>query len=493
MGHNSNSDIYEGNVSGGKNSRDSLINLAVDNDVNVLSSNYECLSVDNHVVESAAINSCGISRSNNIQGHIHDVSVARQSDNCSYCNACGYIVVGKCEHCFNNSIKHNTGYSNMSSYDSDIFRASSWFETRVDFTSHEYNCPINRTTVFIVLLYRAGYQPRFAYFVKYWDFSDVQLFACNCLPPGILSFIYTEYLTIHWCHANGTNGFVSNIIDENDPKMVWQGYQKDCFLNNTFGVTYEQYMEDIIDKLLEHNDVVSSTSENEVDSLASVPAYGTEVKENLNRSHDVVNVDWTIVQNGSDSDINFSDKKLGYLAKQCTDFVFIGPDRQMVEIKDIQQCVNIAHEIRLTGKLNYMEARYPLKSGLNLEAWNRLLFDYPDRKLLQYLAFGFPLSLKEHRTLGNKAIKNHISALQYPEAVDRYLAKELEAGAIIGPMSDINNFHIHCSPLLTRPKDMDKRIRIWIKEGSFWTCLFLMVSQLMIMSIDWLLIMTLLL
>ena len=121
------------------------------------------------------------------------------------------------------------------------------------------------------------------------------------------------------------------------------------------------------------------------------------------------------------------------------------------------RCVNIAHQIRLTGKPNYMEARYPLKSGLNLEAWNRLLFDYLDRKLLRYLAFGFPLSLNEPETLGNKAIKNHISALQYPEAVDRYLAKELEAGTIIGPMLDINNFHIHCSPLLTRPKDMDKR------------------------------------
>ena len=70
---------------------------------------------------------------------------------------------------------------------------------------------------------------------------------------------------------------------------------------------------------------------------------------------------------------------------------------------------------------------------------------------MQYLAFGFPLSLNEPETLGNKAIKNHISALQYPETVDRYLAKELEVGAIIGPMSDINNFHIHCSPLLTRP------------------------------------------
>ena len=180
------------------------------------------------------------------------------------------------------------------------------------------------------------------------------------------------------------------------------------------------------------------------------------MKESFSGSDDVVNANLAILQDGSDSDINFSDKKLGYLAKQSTDFVFIGPDRQMVEITDIQQCVNIAHHIRLTGKPNYMEARYPLKSDLNLEAWNRLLFDYMDKRLLQYLGFGFPLSLNEPETLGNKVIKNHISALQYLEAVDRYLAKEIEAGAIIGPISDINNFHIHCSPLLTRPKDTDK-------------------------------------
>ena len=370
------------------------------------------------------------------------------------------MVVGKCEHCFNNSIEHNTGYFSMSLYDRDTFITSSLFETRVDYTSHEYNCPINRTTVYIVLLYRAGFQPRFAYLVKYWDFPNILLFACNCLPPGVLSFIYTEYLVIHWSHADGmADLFVNNIIGENNSKIVWQDYQKECFARNTFGVTYEKYMEDIIDSLLEYNDsgAFSDEPENVVDSSTSVPAYGIKVKESVNRSSCVANVDSAILQNGSDSDINFSDKKLGYLAKQSTEFVFIGPDRQMVEITDIQQCVNIAQQIRSTGKPNYMEARYPLKSGLNLEAWIRLLFDYPDRKLLQYLTFGFPLSLSEPETLGNKVIKNHISALQYPEAVDRYLAKEFEAGAIIGPMSDINNFHIHCSPLLTRPKDTDKR------------------------------------
>ena len=78
MGHNSNSDIFEGYVSGGGESRDSLIDNSVHIDVNVLSCNYECLSVDNYIVESAAINSPYISRSDKLQGHMYDVSIAQK-------------------------------------------------------------------------------------------------------------------------------------------------------------------------------------------------------------------------------------------------------------------------------------------------------------------------------------------------------------------------------------------------------------------------------
>ena len=248
MGHNSNSDIFEGDVSGGGEPSNSLIDGAVDTGVNVLSCNYEGLSVDSHIVESAAIDLSCISRSNKLQGHMYDFIITQQVDNVLYCDHCGNMVVGKCEDCFNNGIEHTTEYSTISLYDRDTFTNFSSFETRVDYTSHEYNCPINRTTVYIVLLYRAGFQLRFAYLVKYWDFPNFLLFACNCLPPGVLSFICTEYLVIHWSHADGLeDSFMSNIIDENNPKVVWQDYQKECFVKNAFGVTFEKYMEDIID------------------------------------------------------------------------------------------------------------------------------------------------------------------------------------------------------------------------------------------------------
>ena len=87
--------------------------------------------------------------------------------------------------------------------------------------------------------------------------------------------------------------------------------------------------------------------------------------------------------------------------------------------------------------------------------------DYPDQKLIQYLQYGFPLSIKNRQMLGNQEVKNHFSALQHPTAIEEYLAKERSHGAILGPIeatcSDSKYAVIHCCPLLTRPKDIDKR------------------------------------
>ena len=129
----------------------------------------------------------------------------------------------------------------------------------------------------------------------------------------------------------------------------------------------------------------------------------------------------------------------------------------LVTISTIPQCFHIAKTIRDTGLPNYRQARIPLSSGLNLQAWEYRLRDYPDKFLSQYLKFGFPLSLLNPASLYNVDICNHPSALAYPKAVDQYISKEVGLGAMLGPC-DLRDFdHYHCSPLLTRPKDIDKR------------------------------------
>ena len=92
-----------------------------------------------------------------------------------------------------------------------------------------------------------------------------------------------------------------------------------------------------------------------------------------------------------------------------------------------------------------------------MQAWEHRLANYPDKFLFQYLKFGFSLSFTNTDDLINSNISNHPSALANPNAVQDYLNKEISSGATLGPVVHINSKHYHCLPLLTRPKDTDKR------------------------------------
>ena len=109
------------------------------------------------------------------------------------------------------------------------------------------------------------------------------------------------------------------------------------------------------------------------------------------------------------------------------------------------------------GKPNYAEARIPITSGLNISAWEKALDGYPDQMLIQYLKFGFPLSIINPNALCNTNIQNHHSAMQFPAEVQEYLHTEGSMGAMLGPVNKVDSPHFHCSPLLTRPKDIHRR------------------------------------
>ena len=88
--------------------------------------------------------------------------------------------------------------------------------------------------------------------------------------------------------------------------------------------------------------------------------------------------------------------------------------------------------------------------GLNVEAWEHHIHDYADKHLLQYIKFGYPMSLNNPRELCNKEITNHYSACQYPKQVQEYLDKEKEFGALLGPIDNITPSQYHCSPLINQ-------------------------------------------
>ena len=69
----------------------------------------------------------------------------------------------------------------------------------------------------------------------------------------------------------------------------------------------------------------------------------------------------------------------------------------------------------------------------------------------------FPLSLVADCNWFNTEVENHFSAKQHQVSVKDYLDKENQLKAILGPVDKVEFESFHCSPLLTRPKDGNKR------------------------------------
>ena len=113
----------------------------------------------------------------------------------------------------------------------------------------------------------------------------------------------------------------------------------------------------------------------------------------------------------------------------------------------------------MCGKPNFLGARIPLESQLNIPKWKVELKDYWDQQLLQFLEYGFPLGFNRSCKLG-KYEGNHKSATDFPKDIQLYLKEEIEHGAIVGPFekNPIPNGHI--SPLMTRPKASSDNRRV---------------------------------
>ena len=124
-------------------------------------------------------------------------------------------------------------------------------------------------------------------------------------------------------------------------------------------------------------DTDSKNSRTIVDNVTPINVSGTDMKHKVFRH------------------VNSPEKTRGYIAIEPTDFTYIGPDRATESISSTSQYLQIAEIIRHSGLPNYKQARIPIKSGLNIEAWKRHLGDYPDQKLIQYLQYRFPLSIKD--------------------------------------------------------------------------------------------------
>jgi hypothetical protein len=97
-------------------------------------------------------------------------------------------------------------------------------------------------------------------------------------------------------------------------------------------------------------------------------------------------------------------------------------------------------------------AKLPVQSELIPEAWDKMFSSYFDHdELLNAVKYGWDLSLNGTPTPRDSSW-NHPSANNHASDVDAYIAKELQFGAIAGPMPDNLPFEVFRSPMGSVPK-----------------------------------------
>ena len=119
--------------------------------------------------------------------------------------------------------------------------------------------------------------------------------------------------------------------------------------------------------------------------------------------------------------------------------------------------LRVVSQVTHSGVPNYKGCRIALGSNFNLKLWEAKLRHYEDKQLVNLLRFGFPLGIIDRTPLARKHIENHTSAREYTPQVKDFIRKELNFGALLGPFDHPPHPEFHCSPLLTRPKDGNKR------------------------------------
>ena len=282
--------------------------------------------------------------------------------------------------------------------------------------------------------------------------NDVHIICLDvCLDKDIGPFQVCDRCVVNVSFCN----HLSNHNSDSDltPKQALDDYRKDIGSRNSYNLTYTQYIEAIIDKLCVCMDLQADTSKPQPSDASSDATDMTHIPN----SFTALLHDETTTAPQVDHDAYIPSKTVGFLSHEDTVFEFIGPDRPPVHINSVEKCIEIANIIRATGLPNYKSARIPIASNLKVEASEKALSAYPDKHLLQYIKFGFPLSLSSTDFLTNKKAINLHSALQYPQAIEKYITKEKKFGTILGPVTHIHSAHYHCSPLLTRPKDTNDR------------------------------------
>ena len=136
---------------------------------------------------------------------------------------------------------------------------------------------------------------------------------------------------------------------------------------------------------------------------------------------------------------------------------------QIMKLQTENDDLMLAHRVRKGGYPNRYGARIPVHSNWNLPRLQQLLGDYEDADIVEWLRHGWPSGRLPSLPPPTNTFKNHKGATDYPQALDKYISKEKEKGAVIGPFTVIPFQHnVGISPISTRPKKSTDERRVII-------------------------------
>lgn len=129
-----------------------------------------------------------------------------------------------------------------------------------------------------------------------------------------------------------------------------------------------------------------------------------------------------------------------------------------ISIDNIERKLEIHRKVRDSGKFNYEGCKIPVNDKINIDFMRRMLRDYNDIAVCEFLQYGFPIGFvgNENELHGLDQLwkhRNHRGATDFSDDMNAYLEKESKNDSILGPFKSnpfVSNLVI--SPLNSVPK-----------------------------------------
>ena len=108
--------------------------------------------------------------------------------------------------------------------------------------------------------------------------------------------------------------------------------------------------------------------------------------------------------------------------------------------------------VKKSGLPNYIGARIPIETTLNIDFLTSALQGYEDEVIVEFFKFGWPINNISDPKCANRFCGNHKSATSNPKAIQKFVKKGLADNSIMGPLNDIPFSKFVVSPLGSVPK-----------------------------------------